>query len=131
MTNMLRNIPSVSEVLESPPLKSLVNRVSGNVVVTRVRRFLDDMRAQVQTAAAVGAGGQVIVARGELMESDDGFRLHEAIGAGGAIVLEVGSVNRTCGEDYSAAITPRSAAILRASAGSYAVVGSQEATPLA
>src|SRR6476646_5276861 len=52
MTHMLRNIPSVSEVLESPPLKSLVNRVSGNVVVTRVRRFLDDMRAQVQTAAA-------------------------------------------------------------------------------
>src|SRR5436305_12910304 len=52
MTNMLRNIPSVSEVLESPPLKSLVNRVSRNVVVTRVRRFLDDMRTQVSSAAA-------------------------------------------------------------------------------
>src|SRR3954468_6811214 len=52
MSNMLKNIPSVSEVLESPPLKSLVNRVSGNVIVTRVRRFLDDMRTQVQSAAA-------------------------------------------------------------------------------
>jgi L-seryl-tRNA(Ser) seleniumtransferase len=52
MNNMLRNIPSVSELLESPPLKSLVDRVSRNVVVTGVRQFLDDMRTQVQTAAA-------------------------------------------------------------------------------
>ena len=52
MSNVLRNIPSVSELLESPPLKSLVNRVNRNVVVTGVRRFLDDMRMQVQSAAA-------------------------------------------------------------------------------
>jgi L-seryl-tRNA(Ser) seleniumtransferase len=52
MSNVLRNIPSVSELLESPPLKSLVDRVSRNVVVTGVRQFLDDMRTQVQTAAA-------------------------------------------------------------------------------
>jgi L-seryl-tRNA(Ser) seleniumtransferase len=52
MANMLRNIPSVSELVESPPLKSLVNRVSRNVVVSGVRQFLDDMRTQVQTAAS-------------------------------------------------------------------------------
>jgi L-seryl-tRNA(Ser) seleniumtransferase len=52
MSNVLRNIPSVSELLESPPLKSLVNRVSHNVVVSGVRQFLDDMRTQVQSAAA-------------------------------------------------------------------------------
>jgi L-seryl-tRNA(Ser) seleniumtransferase len=52
MPNMLPNIPSVSELLESPPLKSLVNRVNRNVVVSGVRQFLDDMRTQVQSAAA-------------------------------------------------------------------------------
>ncbi len=52
MASVLRNIPSVGELLESPPLKSLVNRVSRNVVVTGVRQFLDDMRTQVQSAAA-------------------------------------------------------------------------------
>jgi L-seryl-tRNA(Ser) seleniumtransferase len=52
MTNVLRKIPSVSELLESPPLKSLVNRVSHSVVVSGVRQFLDDVRTQVQTAAA-------------------------------------------------------------------------------
>src|SRR5262245_2462855 len=52
MASVLRNIPSVTELLDSPPLKSLVNRVSRNVVVSGVRQFLDDMRTQVQSAAA-------------------------------------------------------------------------------
>jgi L-seryl-tRNA(Ser) seleniumtransferase len=52
MSNVLRSIPSVSELLESPPLKSLVQRVNRNVVVTGIRQFLDDMRVQVQSAAA-------------------------------------------------------------------------------
>ena len=52
MANMLRNLPSVSELLESPPLKSLVDSVSRNVVVSRARQFLDNMRTQVQSAAA-------------------------------------------------------------------------------
>ena len=53
MSNVLRSIPSVSELLESPPLKSLVNRVSHNVVVGGVRRFLDDLRGQVQGATGI------------------------------------------------------------------------------
>src|SRR3954462_6265491 len=52
MSNMLRSIPSGGELRETPPLKSLVSRVNRNVVVSGVRRFLDDMRTQVQTAAA-------------------------------------------------------------------------------
>src|ERR1700682_1095553 len=51
-TNLLRNLPSVNELLESPQLKGLVNKVSHNVVVTRVRSFLDDLRTEVQNAAA-------------------------------------------------------------------------------
>ncbi len=53
MSSVLRNIPSVNELLESPPLKSLVNRVSHNVVVTGVRSFLDDLRGQVQGATGI------------------------------------------------------------------------------
>jgi len=51
-TNVLRNLPSVSELLESPPLKGLVDKVSHNVVVSRVRSVLDDLRQEVQHAAA-------------------------------------------------------------------------------
>ncbi|HET6878826.1 MAG TPA: L-seryl-tRNA(Sec) selenium transferase [Pirellulales bacterium] len=51
-TNLLRNLPSVNELLESPPLKGLVSRVSHNLVVTRVRSFLDDLRTEIQHTAA-------------------------------------------------------------------------------
>ena len=52
MQNPLRNIPSVNELLESPPLRRLVVNVSRNVVVSGVRSFLDDLRSELQTAAA-------------------------------------------------------------------------------
>ena len=51
-TNPLRNIPSVSELLESPRLKTLVDRISHNVVVSTVRNVLDEVRGEVQNAAA-------------------------------------------------------------------------------
>ena len=51
-SNLLRNLPSVNELLESPPLKGLVSRVSHNVVVGRVRSFLDDLRTEIQATAA-------------------------------------------------------------------------------
>lgn len=52
MQNPLRSIPSVNELLDSPPLRSLMDRASRNVVVTGVRTFLDNLRTEVQTAAA-------------------------------------------------------------------------------
>lgn len=51
MQNPLRNIPSVNELLESPQLTSLVDRVSHNVVVTGVRSFLENLREEVQSTA--------------------------------------------------------------------------------
>lgn len=53
MSNVLRNIPSAAEILDSPPLKALVSRVSHNVVVAKVGQFLDDLRGQVQGATGV------------------------------------------------------------------------------
>jgi len=52
MPNVFRNLPSVGELLESPPLKSLIDRVNRNVVVGRVKQFLDDMQSQMRAAAA-------------------------------------------------------------------------------
>jgi L-seryl-tRNA(Ser) seleniumtransferase len=51
MSQVLRSLPSVNELLDRPPLKSLVRRLSHNMVVTQVGRFLDGMRSQVQSAA--------------------------------------------------------------------------------
>lgn len=50
MQNPLKNIPSVHELLESEPLKKLVDNVSHNVVVTEVRSFLDNLREDIREA---------------------------------------------------------------------------------
>jgi L-seryl-tRNA(Ser) seleniumtransferase len=52
MQNPLRSIPSVTELLESPPLRSLVDKASRSTVVSGVRTFLDGLRAEVQNATA-------------------------------------------------------------------------------
>jgi L-seryl-tRNA(Ser) seleniumtransferase len=52
MPNVFRNIPSVNDLLDSPPLRQLVQRANRNTVVAGVRRFLDNLRTEVQTATA-------------------------------------------------------------------------------
>ena len=50
MQNIFRNLPSVSELLEHPKLKQLVDSASHNFVVDGARKFLDDFRQQVKDA---------------------------------------------------------------------------------
>jgi len=52
VTNPLRRIPSVSELLESPALRGVVDKVSHNVVVSRARVVLDDLRSELRGAAS-------------------------------------------------------------------------------
>jgi len=49
--NPLRYIPSVNELLESPPLKGLVEKISDSAAVAKVRTALEEMRDEVQAAA--------------------------------------------------------------------------------
>ncbi|MCH2183035.1 MAG: L-seryl-tRNA(Sec) selenium transferase [Mariniblastus sp.] len=50
MPNPLRNLPSVNQLLESEPLKKMVETVNHNVVADGVRTFLDDLRKQASKA---------------------------------------------------------------------------------
>ena len=51
MQNIFRNLPSVNQLLESEPLKKLVDSVNHTVVADGVRTFLDDFRQQVADKA--------------------------------------------------------------------------------
>ena len=51
MSNILRNLPSVSQLLDSPQLKKMVETINHGVVADGVRTFLDDLRSQVTDAA--------------------------------------------------------------------------------
>jgi L-seryl-tRNA(Ser) seleniumtransferase len=238
-TNLLRHIPSVNELLESPPLRQLRDRLSHNVVVTRVRSVLDDLRSELQTAAAdrrlpsaaelaeriarrivqteaprlrptinatgillhtglgraplaeaaveelaavardyasveldlesgqrsqrveavegllreltgaeavavlnnnagatllalaaLAAGREVIVSRGELIEIGGSFRLPDVMSASGALLREVGTTNKTRIGDYRDAISDQTAALLLVHTSNYVVSGFTESTSL-
>jgi L-seryl-tRNA(Ser) seleniumtransferase len=75
---------------------------------------------------ALAKGKEVIVGRGELVEIGGGFRMPDVMRLSGAHLVEVGTTNRTRPEDYAAAITPKTAAILKVHASNFQVVGFTE-----
>src|SRR2546429_1264979 len=79
---------------------------------------------------ALARGKEVIVARGELVEIGGGFRMPEVMRLSGARMVEVGTTNRTRAEDYAAAITPRTAAILKVHASNFQVIGFTQSVEL-
>lgn len=76
-------------------------------------------------------GREVIVSRGQLVEIGGSFRLPEVMERSGAIMVEVGTTNKTRASDYAAAITERTAAILVAHPSNYRVLGFTEEPELA
>jgi L-seryl-tRNA(Ser) seleniumtransferase len=82
--------------------------------------------------ALAGLAGrkEVLVSRGELIEIGGEFRLPEIMAASGAKLIEVGTTNRTRGNDYRRAITPKTALILKVHPSNYRVVGFTNTVPL-
>ena len=79
---------------------------------------------------ALAKGKEVIVGRGELVEIGGGFRMPDVMRLSGARLVEVGTTNRTRAEDYAAAITPRTAAIMKVHASNFQVIGFTESVEL-
>lgn len=76
---------------------------------------------------ALAQGRQVLVSRGEMVEIGGSFRVPEVVASGGATLVGVGTTNRTRTVDYTEAITPDTAVVLRVHPSNYRVVGFTEA----
>ncbi|MFH1886275.1 MAG: L-seryl-tRNA(Sec) selenium transferase [Pseudomonadota bacterium] len=73
--------------------------------------------------AALAAGREAVVSRGELVEIGGSFRIPEVMAQSGAVLREVGATNRTHPRDYENAVNENTALFLKVHASNFAVVG--------
>ena len=76
---------------------------------------------------ALAKGREVIVSRGQLIEIGGSYRLPEVMIAGGSVLREVGTTNKTHLSDYEAAIGSQTAMLMHVHTSNYRVVGFAEA----
>ena len=74
-------------------------------------------------ARAVAADREVLVARGELVEIGDGFRIPELVESVGVRLREVGTTNRVRLADYADAVGERTAFVLKVHPSNFRVEG--------
>ena len=99
---------------------ALLRRLTGAEAAVVVN---NNAGAVLLAMAALGAGREVVVARGEASEIGGGFRIPDVLRQSGARMVEVGTVNRTYARDYADAIGPETAAVLVVHRSNFQVVG--------
>ena len=78
----------------------------------------------------VADGKEVVVSRGQLVEIGGSFRMPDVIGKAGALMVEVGTTNRTHLSDYEKAISGQTGALLFVHTSNYRVEGFAHEVPL-
>ena len=101
-------------------IEDLLCELTGAEAATVVN---NNAAAVLLTIAAIAGRREVIISRGELIEIGGAFRMPDVMKCAGAKMIEVGTTNRTHAHDYSDAIGPKSALIMRAHTSNFVVRG--------
>ena len=89
MPNPFRNLPSVNQLLESEPLKKMVESVNHGVVANGVREFLDDLRVQVSQAAeevSIPTPGEIAESIATWLEKEQRPSLRKVVNGTGVLL---------------------------------------------
>jgi len=103
--------------------EQLLTRLTGAPATVVVN---NNAAAVLLVLAALAQGREAIVSRGELVEIGGGFRIPDVIRQSGALLREVGTTNKTRAADYEAAISERTALILRVHRSNFRIEGFTE-----
>jgi len=98
----------------------LLRRLTGaeDAVVTN-----NNAAAVLLILSALANNREAILSRGQLVEIGGGFRIPDVMRQSGVSLVEVGTTNRTYAADFEAAITERTALLLRVHASNFLQVG--------
>ncbi|MGQ9925528.1 MAG: L-seryl-tRNA(Sec) selenium transferase [Chloroflexaceae bacterium] len=101
-------------------LERLLIRLSG----AEAAMVVNNNAAAVYLALiALAAGREVIVSRGQAVEIGGGLRIPDVLRQSGAILVEVGTTNRTYARDYAEAINEHTALLLRVHSSNFRLIG--------
>ncbi|GAA4785259.1 L-seryl-tRNA(Sec) selenium transferase [Actinomycetospora chlora] len=85
--------------------------------------------ALILAATVLAAGREIVIARGEMVEIGDGFRLPDLLESTGARLREVGTTNRVRVDDYAAAVGPQTGMVLKVHPSNFVVTGFTSSVP--
>lgn len=127
-SNLEYDLPAGRRGSRTAHAARLLTRLTGAEAAVVVN---NNAAAVLLALAALAAGREVLVSRGELVEIGGGFRVPDVLRQSGATLREVGTTNRTRAADYAAAIGGRTAVLLRVHPSNFRIEGFSERPALA
>lgn len=100
--------------------EKLLCRITGAEAAMAVN---NNAAAVMLILSSLAKGGEVVVSRGELVEIGGKFRIPDVMEQSGAVLVEVGTTNKTHYDDYENAITEETKALLKVHTSNYRIVG--------